>query len=128
MDNQLQKWREASICTPRGWRFFYFGEPLECVPYVLYQCPYPDDVVNGPPWTLDTEGERVYSEMNFADWWWETLDRPSLGATIVQLICGSDETQFTEFSGDLIAWPIYLTIRNIHSSIRNKYSYLMQFV
>ncbi|KAF8537974.1 hypothetical protein BDD12DRAFT_698145, partial [Trichophaea hybrida] len=50
------------------------------------------------------------------------------GATIVQLICGSDETQLTDFSGDQRAWPIYLTIRNIHSSIQKKFSYLAQLI
>jgi hypothetical protein len=42
----------------------------------------------------------VYSEMNSADWWWETQNRLPLGATIVLLICGSDETRFTDFSGN----------------------------
>jgi len=55
-------------------------------------------------------------------------DRLPAGATIVPLICGSDETQLTDFSGDKKAWQIYLTIENIHSSIRNKYSYLAQIV
>jgi len=46
-------------------------------------------------------------------------------ATIVPLICGSDEVQHTDFSGDKEAWPIYLIIANIHSSIWNTYSYLV---
>jgi len=66
--------------------------------------------------------------MNSADWWWETKDRLPPWATIVPLICGSDETQPTDFSGDKNAWPIYLTIGNMHSSIRNEYSYLPQCV
>jgi len=85
-------------------------------------------MVYGPTRTVDAEGDRVYSEMNLADWWWETQDRLPPGATIVPLICGSDETQLTDFSGDKKAWPIYLTIGNIHSSIWNKYSYLAQIV
>jgi hypothetical protein len=36
--------------------------------------------------------------------------------------------QLTDFSGDPNAWPIDLTIGNIHSSIPNKYSYLAQTV
>lgn len=51
-------------------------------------------------------------------------DRLSLGAIIVPLICGTDETQLTDFSSDMKAWPIYLTIGNIHSPIQNKYSYV----
>jgi len=128
MDNQLPKWREASISTPNGRRFFYFRDPVECARYLLRQRPYKDHMVYGPTRTVDVEGDRVYSEMNSADWWWETQDRLPPGATIVPLICGSDETQLTDFSCDKKAWPIYLTIGNIHSSIWNKYSYLAQIV
>jgi len=70
----------------------------------------------------------VYSEKNSADWWWETQDSLPPGATIVPLICGWDETQLTDFSGDKKAWPISLTIGNIYSSIRDKYSFLAQIV
>jgi hypothetical protein len=66
--------------------------------------------------------------MNSADWWWETQDGLPPGATIVPLICRLDKTQLTDFSGDKKAWLINLSIGNIHSSIRNKYSYLAQIV
>jgi hypothetical protein len=66
--------------------------------------------------------------MNSADWWWETQDRLPQGTTIVPLICGSDEMQLTDFSGDKIPWPIYLTIGIMHSSIQNKHSYRAQNV
>src|SRR6267143_1765911 len=42
------------------------------------------------------------------------------GARIVPIICASDSTQLTNFSGDKKAWPIYITIGNIKSSTRNK--------
>ncbi|KAF8535311.1 hypothetical protein BDD12DRAFT_752851, partial [Trichophaea hybrida] len=50
------------------------------------------------------------------------------GATIIPLICRSHETQLSDFSGDRSAWPIYLTIGNIHSPIRNKYSYIAHMI
>jgi len=128
MDNQLPKWRETSISTPNGRRFIYFRDPVECARHLLRQRPYKYHMVYGPTRVVDVEGDRVYSEMNSADWWWETQDRLPPGATIVPLICGSDETQLMDFSGDKKAWPIYLTIGNIHSSIRNKYSYLAHIV
>ncbi|KAF8542359.1 hypothetical protein BDD12DRAFT_729202 [Trichophaea hybrida] len=128
MDNQLPKWKEASVTTPNGRKVFYFRDLVECVQYLLRQRPYRDHMVYGPVRAIDSEGDRVYSEMNSGDWWWETQDKLPPGATIVPLICGSDETQLTDFSGDQKAWPIYLTIGNIHSSIRNKYSYLAQVV
>ena len=36
------------------------------------------------------------------------------------VICASDTTHLTNFSGDKKAWPIYLTIGNIRSTTRNK--------
>lgn len=38
---------------------------------------------------------------------------------MVPLIFASDETFLTNFSGGRTAWPIYMTIGNIHSKIRN---------
>ncbi|RPB07532.1 hypothetical protein P167DRAFT_495597 [Morchella conica CCBAS932] len=42
------------------------------------------------------------------------------GSTVVPVICASDGTHLTNFSGDKKAWPVYLTIGNITSEIRNK--------
>ncbi|KAH8144439.1 uncharacterized protein LAJ45_11569 [Morchella importuna] len=42
------------------------------------------------------------------------------GSTVVPIICASDGTHLTNFSGDKKAWPIYLTIGNIKSSVRSK--------
>jgi hypothetical protein len=92
MDNQLPKWREASISTPNGRRIFYFRDPVESAQYLLCQCPYKDHMVYRPTRTVDTEGDREYSEMNPADWLWETQDRLPPGATIFPLICRSDKT------------------------------------
>ncbi|KAG0132873.1 hypothetical protein HOY82DRAFT_483309 [Tuber indicum] len=44
------------------------------------------------------------------------------GSTLVLIICASDVTFLTNFSGDKKAWPIYLTIGNILSKTRNKSS------
>lgn len=46
------------------------------------------------------------------------------GATLVPIICFSDETHLTNFSGDKKIWPIYMTIGNIRSATRNKPSNL----
>ena len=128
MDTQRPKWREASISTANSWRFFCFRDPVECAQYLLYQRPYRDHMVYELTRTVDAEGDRVYSEMNSADWWWETQNRLPPVATIVPLICRLDKTQLTDFSGDKKAQPIYLTIGNIHSSLQNKYSNLTQIV
>jgi hypothetical protein len=54
-------------------------------------------MVYEPTRTVDVEGDRVYSEIHSADSWWETQDRHPPGATIVPLICGSNETQLMDF-------------------------------
>jgi hypothetical protein len=56
--------------------------------------------------------------MNTGDWWWDTQDQLPAGATIVPVICASDKTHLTNFSGDQHAWPLYLTIGNIQKDIR----------
>jgi len=39
---------------------------------------------------------------------------------LILVICASDTTHLTNFSGDKKAWPIYITIGNIKSAVRNK--------
>ncbi|KAF8536741.1 hypothetical protein BDD12DRAFT_747561 [Trichophaea hybrida] len=58
--------------------------------------------------------------MNSGDWWWDMQDRIPPGDTVIPLICSSDETHLINYSGDKKGWPMYLTLRNIHSSIRTR--------
>jgi len=51
-------------------------------------------------------------------WWWDTEDQHPTGTTIVPVICASDKTQLTNFSGDQHAWPLCLTIGNIQKEDR----------
>ena len=39
--------------------------------------------------------------------------------TIVPIICASDETHLMNYSGDKSAWPVYITIGNLSSKVRN---------
>ena len=41
------------------------------------------------------------------------------GGTLILVISVSDQTHLTNFSGDKKAWPVYLTIGNIHSQTHN---------
>ncbi|KAI5839086.1 hypothetical protein DFP73DRAFT_599051 [Morchella snyderi] len=58
--------------------------------------------------------------MHTADWWWTMQEKLPPVATIVPIICSSDITHLTNFSGDKKSWPIYLTIGNIPGNIRSK--------
>jgi len=42
------------------------------------------------------------------------------GATVVPIIVMSDQKNLTNFSGDKKAWPVYITIGNLPSTIRNR--------
>jgi hypothetical protein len=49
---------------------------------------------------------------------WDQTSLPS--KTLIPVLLGSDKTHLTVFAGDKKAWPLYLSIGNIKSSIRNK--------
>jgi hypothetical protein len=66
----------------------------------------------------DSVGCRIYSEMNTGDWWWDTQDQLPARSTILPVICASDKTHLTKFSGDQHPWLLYLTIGNIRQVIR----------
>ncbi|KAH0603944.1 uncharacterized protein H6S33_006975 [Morchella sextelata] len=51
---------------------------------------------------------------------WNTQERLPTGATIVPIICSSDGTHLTNFSGDKKTWPIYMMIGNIPGKVRSK--------
>jgi hypothetical protein len=55
--------------------------------------------------------------MNTGDWW-DTQNQLPAGVTIVPVICASDKTHLTNFSGDQHVWPLYHTIGNIRKDIR----------
>jgi hypothetical protein len=42
-----------------------------------------------------------------------------VGSTIIPVLLGSDKTHLTVLAGDKKAWPLYLSIGNIPSQIRN---------
>jgi hypothetical protein len=45
---------------------------------------------------------------------------PQKFGTVVPIVVGSDGTQLTDFSGGKKAWPVYMTIGNIASAVRDK--------
>jgi hypothetical protein len=55
--------------------------------------------------------------MNPGDWWSDTQDQLPAGAMIVPVICASDKSHFTNFSGDQYSSPLYLMIGNIRKDI-----------
>jgi len=60
----------------------------------------------------DSEGSRICNNIITCDWSWDTQDQLPTRATVVPVICASDQSQFTNFSGDHHAWSLYHTICN----------------
>ena len=58
---------------------FFNRYVLDCVRYLLRQIAYEDDLVYTFRFIFDSEGERIYAEMDTTDWWWDVqAQRPSL--------------------------------------------------
>jgi len=64
-------WVEASIDDGRHATTFYYRNIIDCVRYLIRQVRYSSDMVYTPIREYDSSGERLYSEMHMADWWWD---------------------------------------------------------
>ena len=51
---------------------YYYRSPLVCIRYLLKQPCFRDHLVYAPVREYNEAGERMYSEMHTADWWWST--------------------------------------------------------
>ncbi|KAF8426778.1 hypothetical protein BGX38DRAFT_1106467 [Terfezia claveryi] len=54
------------------------------------------------------------------EWWWNTQMTLPIGLSLVPVLITSDQTCLTNFTGDKKLWPIFMSIGNIPSAIRNK--------
>ena len=73
-----------------------------------------------PTRTYNLNEECTYGELNTGTWWWEIQNTLPVGSTLIPVLLASDQTHLTQFSGDKKLWPVYISLGNIHSSIRNK--------
>lgn len=133
MDPDMPSFKEVKKITEHGNRLWYYRDAIECVKYLFkkrYHKPY---TVYAPVKIYNNRHreDRQYSEMHTGDWWWDLQtkivagsvedDRPGVpGATIIPIICSSDETHLTSFSGDKKAWPVYMTLGNFYTSPRQQ--------
>jgi len=63
-------WAEASIDDGRHATTFYNRNIIDCARYLIHHVAYSSDMVYIPIREYDSSGERLYSEMHTADWWW----------------------------------------------------------
>jgi hypothetical protein len=95
----------------------YYRDIFKCIQFILAHLLFQVHFDFEPVRLADSEGRRIYNEMNTGDWWWDTQDQLPTGVTIVPVICASDKTHLNNFSGDQHAWPFYLKIGNIRKDI-----------
>ncbi|KAG8948908.1 hypothetical protein FRC03_000539 [Tulasnella sp. 419] len=99
----------------------WWRDPLEVIKEMLSNVMLANEMHYKPVRVSDASGsERFYDEMWTATWWWDIQDKLEEGATIVPIILSSDKTKLSVFSGDKVAWPVYLTIRNVPKGIRRR--------
>ena len=69
------EWKEGIYKNDGYSSTFFYRDIVQCVEYLLSQPAYWDDIVYAPVREHNETGERLYSEMHTADWWWETQVR-----------------------------------------------------
>jgi len=85
-------------------------------------------MVYGPIQYVDADCNPVYAKMHLADSSQARYNWDPQEATGIALICLFDEMQHVDIWGDRNACLMYLTIRSIHSTIPNKFSYFFHNV
>jgi len=71
----LLVWNEGTFKHDDHSSTFFYRDIVQCAEYLLAQPAYREDVVYAPVQEYDGSGERLYSEMHTADWWWKTQVR-----------------------------------------------------
>ena len=71
----LLAWNEGTLKHDDRSSVFFYRDVVNCVEYLLAQPAYRGDITYGPIKEYDGNGQRLYSEMHTADWWWETQVR-----------------------------------------------------
>ena len=85
---------------------------------LLGSIPLKEHLTYSPYRQYGSDGERIYTDMASAEWWWEMQERLPEGATLVPVLLSSDKTQLTNHSGDQASWPVYLTLGNFSHEAR----------
>jgi Plavaka transposase len=99
---------------------FYYRNALDCVRALFGEPTMKEHMDYFPKRVFDEEGRRLYSEMSTGDWWWRIQEQLPDGATVIPIILGSDATKLTVLCGSQTAWPVYISIGNIHKDVRYK--------
>lgn len=98
-------------------RTLYYNIISKCIKFLLASLPYQAHLDFEQVNPSDSESRRIHHMTYMGDWWWAKQHRLPAVVTIVAVICTSDRTHLTNFSCDKHAWPLKLTIGNIHKVV-----------
>jgi len=70
------QWLEGHVEDGQRTLPFFYRNVLDCVRYLLRQIAYGDNLVYTPRCEYDQSGQRIYTEMHTADWWWDVQVLP----------------------------------------------------
>ena len=68
---EFLQWNEGTVHDGEQSSIFFYRDIIGCIQYLLAQVAYKEDMVYAPIRETDSQGDRLYSEMHTADWWWE---------------------------------------------------------
>jgi len=78
----------------------YYRDIIKCIQIRLAHLPFQAHLDFEPVQLADSEGRRIYSEMNTGACWWDTQDQHPAVVTIVPVIFASTKAHLTNFLGD----------------------------
>jgi hypothetical protein len=100
----------------------YYRNPMDAIRTLLSRPDLKEAMEFTPRrvWETPAHTGRLYTELFTGKWAWRTQVSLPYGATLIPVILASDKTHLTVHAGDKKAWPLYMTLGNIKSSVRNK--------
>jgi len=90
---------------------------LNCIQFRLANHPFQAHLSFELVRLAHSDSHWIHCEMNSGNWWWDMQDQLHAGTTIVAVICASDKTQLTNYSGNQHIQLLYPTIGNIRINI-----------
>ncbi|KAG2118676.1 uncharacterized protein F5147DRAFT_542082, partial [Suillus discolor] len=101
----------------------WYRDPLQMTRSILANCAFDGGIEYSPYRDYTTEDKQYFKNFMSGDWAWKQADdiarnEENHGSTFVPLIIGSDKTVVSVTTGQTEYHPLYLSIGNIHNSVR----------
>jgi len=87
-----------------------YSDIFKCISFLIAHLPFPTHLNIGTVQNPEWECQHIKAKPNPDEWWCSTLNQLSAWATIVAVICVSDQTHSTNCLGDQYTLLQYVTI------------------